>query len=260
MKKNTSLVLINAILILSGCTQYTPQNLNAHSDLNEMQFISKNNRIEDDLGRLYKQCKGIDKNGKEYLTNWSATSLILFPTGITGVNKIDTGPVKKDSYTAIEKSGAKAKAVLTGIFDGGVNYNSAYRYNAEVNQVISLQTSTLKFNKPAGDYITKHSNCNFAYLNTLYKGTAFIEVLKEVSSDTGGGNEAAFRIDGSYYQSDSANRFITGFILFELADISPDELEMLSSMKPSPDLIGALNAKEVSELKNIYPELKIDIK
>ena len=243
--------MVTVVSLLASCGM-TPQIVDPYSDgFSEDEYLVIKVKDTDQLGQLFEALPEVDKDGKRLPLRWRQTTIMIFPTGASDVNKIKETTIDQ-TRQAFEKVKLSGKLTVAAIADMSASNESAYKYEAKASNAARLDQTSLSYTQKSKDYITtrlaQDKNYKFSYMSALYKGTAFVEVLKNVNGSGTGGNQAAFQIGSEYYQSGSRSTVTSGPIIFQLSEIDPIELGITATQQKALPLKPLLSNPQLQEI------------
>ncbi len=250
-------LMLTTLLPICGCMH--PQIMDPYATgFAENEYLVIKITDDDQLGQLWEALPEIDASGRPLPLRWRGTTKILFPTSDTN-NKIKTTAQEQIRY-AFEQVGASAKFTAAAMADLSATTDAVYKYESKSHSAMHLDMQTLRFAPPAADYMRAHfgTECGyrFAYLSAIYHGTAFVEVLSNVTA-AGGGSYAAFEVGGKYYVSKNQHIATTGPIIFQLTPIDPREVGVepcTPPQAPEPRRLEPLSSSQLRQIKQRMPE------
>lgn len=253
MRAPAALGIAILLSFLTGCAATTmttkPQIINPVADgFTPNEYVVIEVKPKGRIGQLY-QAK-VSKNSP--VPKWEEVALMLFPQS-ADFNKIDEQPFEQ-TRNLIETTETSSKLTATAIVEMTNQNKAGYKYQAKTSKIYQLNYQTLKYNPQVKNYIAKKlaedPNYVFAYLDTLYEGTAFVESLYSVSNDAKGAVPAAYEINGKYFTSDTKGVVTSGPIIYRLSNINADVLE---ASNPTPNISVVSMTAEGKKILALVP-------
>lgn len=213
----------------------------------ENTYIIFNAISKDDIGMLF-SAEEQEISGIKKPLLWKINNLLLFPRTDSSNIIIDEG--KEESYKALEKTKSSLKMTAMAYAQLSGDNETAFQIDVKKEKMYKLNMSTLKHNPAVKNYMLKELKKNpkmrFGYVRAVYEGIMSIQLYNNYKLN-GAGGYAAFEMAGDFYMISQNNYLNKGLILYEIVEVTPEQLLKESVYKKS-------YSKE--EIKTIVDDIK----